>query len=377
MIRVAVHVLFVCLHNAGRSQMSQALFERAANGRHSAESAGSVADPGGRVHPGVIEVMREIGVDLSGRRPQPLTRELAERADVVVTMGCGDACPYIPGRRYLDWDLPDPKGQPVETCARRATRSPAGSMGCSPTWTSADGLAGAIIGVIILPPFVCPHHRPPQALARGAWRPGIPPDRARGLPRAQKRLQYFAPALTDQPGAITGFSSCSVPSSMFTLTNAASMEPVEADLPAAVHLRADADAEAGDVGLRLGEHRRRRPRGSLFWLSRPTAQPNPKPPSKHTAQPSSVWHTSRRRRRPGSRSHPRTTARGGRGGTRVAADVRVEVRLAAVVERGVAGRPAARTPCRGRESRSARARSPGHRARRRSRSAGRTPARTR
>src|SRR5262249_54327337 len=107
------HVLFVCLHNAGRSQMSEALFERAAAGRHTAASAGSEADPGGRVHPEVIEVMREAGIDLSGRRPQPLSRELAEQADVVVTMGCGDACPYIPGKRYLDWELPDPKGRPI------------------------------------------------------------------------------------------------------------------------------------------------------------------------------------------------------------------------------------------------------------------------
>ena len=108
------HVLFVCLHNAGRSQMSQALFERAAAGRHSADSAGSVADPDGRVHPEVVAVMGELGIDLSGRRPQRLTRELAERADVVVTMGCGDACPYIPGKRYVDWDLPDPKGRPID-----------------------------------------------------------------------------------------------------------------------------------------------------------------------------------------------------------------------------------------------------------------------
>ena len=114
------HVLFVCLHNAGRSQMSQALFERAAGGRHTAESAGSVADPNGHVHPEVVEVMGELGVDLSDRRPQLLSRELAERADVVVTMGCGDACPYIPGKRYIDWDLTDPKGRPVEEV--RATR---------------------------------------------------------------------------------------------------------------------------------------------------------------------------------------------------------------------------------------------------------------
>ena len=111
------HVLFVCLHNAGRSQISQALFERAADGRHSAESAGSVADPEGRVHPEVVTVMSELGLDLSERRPQRLTRELAERADLVVTMGCGDTCPVIPGTRYLDWDLPDPKDQPIE-CVR-------------------------------------------------------------------------------------------------------------------------------------------------------------------------------------------------------------------------------------------------------------------
>ena len=106
--------LFVCLHNAGRSQMSAALFERAAADRHRALSAGSVADPEGRVHPQVVEVMRELGIDLSGRRPRRLTTELAEQADVVVTMGCGDTCPYIPGRRYVDWDLTDPKGLPVD-----------------------------------------------------------------------------------------------------------------------------------------------------------------------------------------------------------------------------------------------------------------------
>jgi arsenate reductase len=114
------HVLFVCLHNAGRSQMSQALFERAAAGRHTAESAGSAADPDGYVHPEVITAVAEVGIDISGRRPQPLTNELAERADVVVTMGCGDSCPYIPGKRYIDWDLPDPKGRPLEEV--RATR---------------------------------------------------------------------------------------------------------------------------------------------------------------------------------------------------------------------------------------------------------------
>ncbi len=105
-------VLFVCLHNAGRSQMSQALFERAADGRHTALSAGTT--PADHVHPEVIAVMQELGIDLSDRKPQLLTTELAQQADVVVTMGCGDACPYIPGKRYIDWDLPDPSGRPLD-----------------------------------------------------------------------------------------------------------------------------------------------------------------------------------------------------------------------------------------------------------------------
>ena len=112
------HALFVCLHNAGRSQMSQALFERAAAGRHEARSAGTT--PGERVHPEVVEAMAEVGIDLIDRVPHELAREDAEWADVVVTMGCGDECPYIPGKRYVDWDLPDPKGRPLEEV--RATR---------------------------------------------------------------------------------------------------------------------------------------------------------------------------------------------------------------------------------------------------------------
>jgi arsenate reductase (thioredoxin) len=111
--------LFVCLHNAGRSQISAALFERATAGRHHALSAGTT--PADRVHPEVVQVMRELDIDLSGRTPQLLTSELAEQADVVVTMGCGDECPYIPGKRYIDWDLPDPKGRPVDEV--RTTRN--------------------------------------------------------------------------------------------------------------------------------------------------------------------------------------------------------------------------------------------------------------
>jgi arsenate reductase (thioredoxin) len=112
------NVLFVCLHNAGRSQMSAALFERyAAEGDH-ARSAGT--QPADRVHPVVVEAMRELDIDLVDRVPQRLTDELAQWADIVVTMGCGDACPYIPGRRYIDWELADPARQPLS--AVRAIR---------------------------------------------------------------------------------------------------------------------------------------------------------------------------------------------------------------------------------------------------------------
>jgi arsenate reductase len=109
-------VLFVCLHNAGRSQMSEALFSRAADGRHEARSAGTT--PAENVHPEVVEAMGELRIDLGDRVPHRLAREDAEWADVVVTMGCGDKCPYIPGRRYIDWDLPDPKGRPLEEVRR-------------------------------------------------------------------------------------------------------------------------------------------------------------------------------------------------------------------------------------------------------------------
>lgn len=112
------NALFVCLQNAGRSQMSQALFERAAEGRHNARSAGTT--PADRVHPEVVTTMAEIGIDFVHRVPHRLTEEDARWADVVVTMGCGEECPYIPGRRYIDWDLADPSGRPVEEV--RATR---------------------------------------------------------------------------------------------------------------------------------------------------------------------------------------------------------------------------------------------------------------
>jgi arsenate reductase len=92
--------------------MSEAFLDRVAGGRHEARSAGST--PGDRVHPEVVQMMREVGIDLAGRMPRGLERGDVEWADVIVTMGCGDACPYLPGKRYVDWDLPDPKGRPVE-----------------------------------------------------------------------------------------------------------------------------------------------------------------------------------------------------------------------------------------------------------------------
>ena len=106
------NVLFVCIQNAGRSQISQALFERAAAGRHAARSAGS--RPAARVHPEVAEVLAEQGIDVSANLPHRLDAADMAWADVVVTMGCGDECPYIPGTRYVDWELDDPAGRPLD-----------------------------------------------------------------------------------------------------------------------------------------------------------------------------------------------------------------------------------------------------------------------
>jgi arsenate reductase len=105
-------VLFVCVHNAGRSQMAAGLLQRAAEGRVHVRSAGST--PANEIHQGVLDAMAEVGVDLDQEFPKPLTDEVVRAADVVITMGCGDACPVYPGKRYLDWELPDPEGQPVE-----------------------------------------------------------------------------------------------------------------------------------------------------------------------------------------------------------------------------------------------------------------------
>ena len=108
-----MRVLFACIHNAGRSQMAAAFFNQLADpARAAATSAGT--EPGTRGHPEVVTVMREAGIDLSGAAPKQLTDELAKSAALLVTMGCGDACPFVPGLEVRDWPLPDPKGRPIE-----------------------------------------------------------------------------------------------------------------------------------------------------------------------------------------------------------------------------------------------------------------------
>jgi arsenate reductase len=110
-VKEVPEVLFVCVHNAGRSQMAAALLDHHAAGRVHVRSAGST--PADEINPAVVAAMDEIGLDLSKEFPKPLTTEVVEAADVVVTMGCGDACPIFPGKRYVDWELPDPSGKPV------------------------------------------------------------------------------------------------------------------------------------------------------------------------------------------------------------------------------------------------------------------------
>jgi len=105
-------VLFVCIHNAGRSQMAAALLDHHAQGRVRVRSAGS--DPADRVNPAVVQAMAELGLDISKEFPKPLTDDAVQAADAVITLGCGDACPVYPGKRYLDWQLDDPAGKPLE-----------------------------------------------------------------------------------------------------------------------------------------------------------------------------------------------------------------------------------------------------------------------
>jgi arsenate reductase (thioredoxin) len=109
-------VLFVCVQNAGRSQMAAALLQRYANGRVRVRSAGS--EPADTVHPAVVEALAEVGIDVSAEVPKRLTDEAVREADAVVTMGCGDACPVYPGKRYLDWELEDPAGKSLEDVRR-------------------------------------------------------------------------------------------------------------------------------------------------------------------------------------------------------------------------------------------------------------------
>ena len=110
-------VIFACVHNAGRSQMAAAFFTELADPtKAAAVSAGT--RPGDRVHPEVVEVMRELDIDLAGQRPQKLTEQLADDAFLLVTMGCGEECPYVPGLKRDDWPLDDPKGQPLERVRR-------------------------------------------------------------------------------------------------------------------------------------------------------------------------------------------------------------------------------------------------------------------
>jgi arsenate reductase len=112
----APEVLFVCVHNAGRSQMAAALLNQQAGGRVTVRSAGS--EPASSLNPRVVEAMREVGIDISREFPKPLTDDSVRSADVVITMGCGDACPIYPGKRYEDWDLEDPAGKDIETVRR-------------------------------------------------------------------------------------------------------------------------------------------------------------------------------------------------------------------------------------------------------------------
>lgn len=105
-------VLFLCVHNAGRSQMAAALLERYAAGRVEVRSAGST--PASALNPAVVAAMAEVGIDISKEVPKALSDEAAKQADVVVTMGCGDACPYYAGKRYIDWELPDPAGRSLD-----------------------------------------------------------------------------------------------------------------------------------------------------------------------------------------------------------------------------------------------------------------------
>ncbi|MEW2253786.1 arsenate reductase ArsC [Streptomyces sp. NPDC047869] len=130
-------VLFVCVHNAGRSQMGAAFLSHLAGDRVEVRSAGSA--PAGTVNPAVVEAMKEVGIDISAETPKILTTDAVRSSDVVITMGCGDTCPVFPGKRYLDWRLPDPAGQGVEAVrpirdeTERRVRALLAELAVSPT----------------------------------------------------------------------------------------------------------------------------------------------------------------------------------------------------------------------------------------------------
>ena len=124
-------MLFLCTHNAGRSQMALGFFTHYAGDKAIAWSGGS--EPGNEINPAAIEAMREVGIDITGEYPKPWTDEIVRAADVVITMGCGDACPIFPGKRYENWELPDPAGQASTPYARSATTSTNASADYWPT----------------------------------------------------------------------------------------------------------------------------------------------------------------------------------------------------------------------------------------------------
>ncbi len=126
-------VLFVCVHNAGRSQMAAGWLRHFAGDRVEVRSAGS--EPADRINPAAVEAMREVGIDITGQTPKLLAYETAQGSDVIITMGCGDACPIFPGKRYEDWKLDDPAGKGVELSGRSATKSAPGSRRCSPAFS--------------------------------------------------------------------------------------------------------------------------------------------------------------------------------------------------------------------------------------------------
>ena len=180
-------VLFVCVHNAGRSQMAAALLNHHAAGAVEVRSAGSA--PADSINPAVREVMAEIGIDLSREQPKRLTTEAVEAADVVITMGCGDACPVFPGKRYLDWELTDPAGKtteqirPIRDDIDARVRGLLDELGVAPRRTACDEhLVPSVL-------FVCVRNGGKSQMAAGLMRKAAGDRVARALRRHQPRLE--------------------------------------------------------------------------------------------------------------------------------------------------------------------------------------------